>query len=95
VARRNLRETCFARDLGRAFFMRRKAVAVHEHDGASGKSFGTRLAQRLAQRCFLQRVQHIALGIHAFRRFDRAGIKHVGQFDVQREQFRPVLVADA
>ena len=95
VARRNLREARLARDRRRACLMRREAIAVQEDDGAGRHAVAARLGKGLLQRALVERAQNLALGGHALVRLDHAFVEHVGQFDPEREEFRPVLVADA
>ena len=95
VAGGDLRETHRVRDFRRALFMRGKAIAMHEHDGAGFDAAFARGFQIAAQRRFIEHRQHVALGGHALIRLDHAFVKHVRQLDLQREQLGPVLIADA
>jgi hypothetical protein len=95
VTGRDLGEARFARQLGRACFVRGIAEAVQEHDGAGGDAAPARSGELPAQIAFVERAQHFSRRRDALVRLDHAVIEHVRKIDPEREQLRPVLVTDA
>ena len=76
------------------FFVGRKTVRMHEHDGDRAVTLIIGLLQSLARLVLSQRAFDRAIGAHPLIDLDRAGIELFGQNDVAGENVGPVLVAD-
>ncbi len=95
VRDRHLREADRARDAGHRRFMRRVAIAMHEHDGQRAQAGVERRLQAGAGGCFIERLHDVAMRADAFIDLDHLRVQQLGQHDVAIEQAGPVLVGDA
>jgi hypothetical protein len=94
MADRDLREADAAGKFGHRPFMGRKAVAMHEDDGADAEAFPPCPGQAGSRGSEVKRNQDIAIGGDALRHLDHAAVELFGQDDVTGEDLRARLIAD-
>jgi len=95
MARRNLREADLARDLRRAPLMRRITIAVHEADRDRAQPGGMSLAECAPRAVLVEGPEHATFGAHPLVDLGDAREQHRRLLDLQAEEVRPVLIADA
>jgi hypothetical protein len=94
VTRGHLNEAAVARNFRRATFMSGIRIAMHEHDRAARDSLGARIGEVTSQRLFIEGAQDFAPRVDAFVGLDHVFVKRQRKFDFEREELRPVLIAD-
>jgi hypothetical protein len=90
----HLAQTGLAGEGGDAALVFRVAVAVQQADCNGGNAVADTLRQGTGQRLLLQRHEHLSLGRHSLVCFDHAAMERCRLHDIERENIRPVLVAD-
>ena len=95
VRHRDLRKSDLGGDLGGPRLVVVIAVAVHEDDRRRADAVCIGGLEPAAQRVRVERLEHLAVGAHAFVRLDHALVDRLGQHDAAGEDVGPVLVADA
>ncbi len=95
VADRDLPETDLARSGGQRCLVLGVPVAVHQHDGYGLHAALTRRGHAFCGHRQIQRAQHCAVRGDALVDLEHLRIQHLGQHDVELEQMRSGLVADA
>src|SRR5437868_8672056 len=70
-------------------------IAMHDHNRAARNAVSARASEVAPQRVFIERTQDIALRIDALIGLDHALIERRRKLDFEREEFGPILVADA
>ncbi len=68
---------------------------MHQHDRDRPQSLRVHALQIGSHDGFVQRLDHLAAGADALRHLAHGGLQQLGQDDVEGEEVRPVLVADA
>ena len=87
-------ETRCARNFRGADFVSRMPESVQERDGHGLDARRSRRHERAAQRRFVQRQQHLPLGVHALGNFDNVPVQRGRATDGAREDVGPILVSD-
>ena len=95
VAGGDLGEAHVGRDLGGAVLVRGGLVAVHEGDGDGADAVIVGLLEGGADGRFVEGFEDLARGVEAFGDFDAALEEHFGELDIEVEDARAILVADA
>ena len=95
VGDRDLCESDLPRDVGDHRLVIVVSVAVDERDGARADAFRVGLGQRAARAARVQRLELDPVGPVPASDLDDALVEQLRQLDVQLEQVRPGLVADA
>jgi hypothetical protein len=94
VAHRHLREANGPCKLGDPRLVRRIAIGVHQHDGASANTVIKRGPQRFLGSGEIQRAHGLAMCAEALVDLDHTLIEHRRQLDPAHEKLGPVLISD-
>ncbi len=91
----NLFEADARGDRGEGLFVRRKAVAVHQHDGAGAHAARVNVAQRGFRAGGVEFAHEVAVRADAFVDLDHFFVEHRRQLDAAHEEFGTMLIGDA